>query len=332
MTSLSSLSDQSLMKQTKDAVASERNSTANVIRHFQEISDRKLFLDLGFPSLYEMVTKEFGYCAGSAMRRINSMRLVKELPEVEAKIASGELSLTAAANVQSFFYSEAKEARGYSREEKIELLQTCINKSSREVEQELCKRNPEREKRESLTPISEDRFRISFSISEQLNQKLEKLKQLLSHVDSSMTTETLLDRLAELGLDKFDPVRAAVRSKERENRTFKISKADMKTSPPAQEVVWPSKDRFSKRSRYIAAAERHALSSIYDGHGCQFIDETSGRRCGSEHFLQMDHELPFSHGGENTADNLRIICGAHNRLLWKRRRMEVRENQLSYVV
>jgi hypothetical protein len=175
-----------------------------------------------------MATKHFGYCAGSAMRRINAMRLMEAVPAVEAKIESGELSLSVASEVQSFFYSEAKLARPYSLNVKIELIETCLNKSRREVERELVRRNPEREKRESIRPISPDRVRVSFSITKELNHRLNRLKDLLSHSNSSQpnsrepnschlnsSTEDLLDRLAELGLDKFDPERKAERARRR---------------------------------------------------------------------------------------------------------------------
>jgi hypothetical protein len=173
------MTNEELILKTELAVKTERCSTAQVVRLFQEISRRKPYLERGFPNLYEMATKHFGYCAGSAMRRINAMRLMEALPAVESKLESGELSLSAASEVQSFFYSEAKQARPYSLNAKIELIETCLNKSRREVERELVRRNPEREKRETFRQTSLGRVRVSFSISAELNQKLNRLKDLL---------------------------------------------------------------------------------------------------------------------------------------------------------
>ncbi len=316
MRELKILSDCELVSETEKSVSAERTSTAEVIRHLQEINRRKLYLDRGFPNLYEMVTKHFGYCAGSAMRRISSMRLVNELPEIEAKIESGELSLTAAASVQSFFYSESKEARPYTRSQKMDLLETCLGKSSRDVERELCKRNPEREKREFAKHVSADRVRVSFTISEELNAKLETLKRLLAHVDSSMSTESLIERLAELGLEKFDPVRKAKRARApKQSRDLasatepgeQIKPPQAPPPPPAREV----------RSRYIPAIEIHEANLRCDSQGCEFVDAESGRRCGSRQLLQKDHVIPFSKGGPNSAENLRIYCAAHNRVAWR---------------
>ncbi len=50
------------------------------------------------------------------------------------------------------------------------------------------------------------------------------------------------------------------------------------------------------------------------------MDRASGRRCSSKHLQELDHIKPFSHGGENTEENLRVLCSAHNRYAWENRR------------
>jgi 5-methylcytosine-specific restriction endonuclease McrA len=54
-----------------------------------------------------------------------------------------------------------------------------------------------------------------------------------------------------------------------------------------------------------------------DQYQCTYRDPT-GRRCDSRRYLQVDHCLPFSAGGTHDPDNLRLVCGAHNRLAWDR--------------
>ena len=344
------LSNEDLLIATTNAIADERNKTAELIRLFQEIADRRLYLDYGYPTMFEMVTKHFGYCAGSAHRRIQTARLIESLPEFENKIENGELSLTAASQLQSFFHREASD---YSRDERIELVQTCLKKSTREVEAELCRRNPERERRETIRPISESRLRVSFSISAELNDKIDHLKALLSHTEANISTETLLERLVELGLDRHDPKRKAERAEMRNSTTRSNETAETKnipimtsssddSTPPAPteiatDLIFADDPRTridslpapEVRSRYIRATERHKVARNYDGGGCEFMSHHSGRRCGSKHFLQRDHIESYSAGGENSAENLQMLCGAHNKLKW-RRESAVREPIIAY--
>ena len=147
------------------------------------------------------------------------MKLVRELPEVELQIESGELSLTTASTLQGFFTHEAKDKKPYSRIEKLNVIKSCLSKSKLDVERKLAVLSPEREKRESVTYISEDRLRLSLSISEDLHQKISRLKDIWSHTNPSLSTEKLLEQLVEMALNKVDPVRINERvNKLREER------------------------------------------------------------------------------------------------------------------
>jgi hypothetical protein len=306
---LKNVSSEELIAITETEIRVERASTLKIIKLFQEIYDRKIYLERGYSSFYDMATKQFGYCNGSAMRRIQAMKLVREIPQFEDKLESGELSLSVAADVQSFLQQEAKSERPYSINAKIELVQTCLGKSRREAEEEFARRNPEREKRESIHAISHDRLRVNLTISKDLNDKINRLKDLLSHVDPAMTTETLLERLTELGLDKHDPQRSAARAQARKARAaHSPAKAKDATTQIARTA--PAEVRHT---RYVPAQEKHAVA--YDGNGCAF--EANGRRCGSTKFRQLDHVKPYSEGGPNTAANLRWMCASHNR--WRAR-------------
>ncbi|MCB9026576.1 MAG: hypothetical protein H6625_09690 [Bdellovibrionaceae bacterium] len=62
-----------------------------------------MFLDLGYQSLFEYTVKELKYSEGQAGRRIQAMRLLKEIPEIEKKIESVALSLTSISQAKAFF-------------------------------------------------------------------------------------------------------------------------------------------------------------------------------------------------------------------------------------
>jgi hypothetical protein len=309
--SLKDLNSDQLLESAERAVQLERESTAEVLRHFREIEDRQLYLARGFSSLFDMAVKHFGYCAGSAQLRIASMRLVRQTPEIEVKIETGELSLSAAASVQTFLRNERKEKRDYTREAKLELIDACLGKSSREVQKELAKRNPDVTYRESERYLSEDRIELCFSISTMVKENVDRLKELLSHSNVSMSNEELFGRLVEIGLEKLDPVRKAQRMEKRNSKPLHAH--EVKTPVPNPRFI----EAAIKRDVLVAEADR----------GCSYIDTQTKRRCGSRYLLQVDHRRPVSHGGRGERSNLRLLCAQHNRWEYKR---YLREPSLEY--
>ncbi len=85
--------DQNLILELKNLVSTERRVLTKILHYLREIEVRKLYLTRGYPSLFAMLTQELGYSESAAGRRIQAMRLIKEIPQVEAKIEKGTLSL-----------------------------------------------------------------------------------------------------------------------------------------------------------------------------------------------------------------------------------------------
>ncbi|RYZ78150.1 MAG: hypothetical protein EOP06_29585 [Proteobacteria bacterium] len=215
---LQKLSDAELLFDTREAIKAEREATSVVVKYFKEISARELYLKHACSSLFQFATEKLGYCAASAQARINAMELVVALPEVEKQIESGELSLTAAAKVQSFFRAEKRAKKSYTEQQKLDVVSLCLSKSTREVERELAARNPSITRIESVKPVGRDSFELRVTISEQLEAKIRKLKGLLAHSQPGMNTEDLLIALVELGLEKLDPARKAERANARREK------------------------------------------------------------------------------------------------------------------
>ena len=306
---LKNLSNVELLKQAAAAVKTERTATADVVRYLQEVDRRKLYFESGCTSLFQFLRKVYGYCDPSAQMRVNAVRLLNDIPEIEAKLDSGEVSLTVASNIQSFLFAEKKLNRPYSQNAKIELIEACSSLSCKDVQREFARRNPEIEKRESVRFTSADRLRVSHSVSVALEEKLRRIKLLWSHVDPNMSREDLLGRMAEITLDQIDPLRKTERTRKRKEEVKRVHHgADLLIS-----------NEVAERTRYISAeANRETLERNAD-QGCEFVDRKTGEICRSKFQLQRDHITPWSQGGSNESENLRVYCAAHNRLAWRQR-------------
>lgn len=273
-----SLSQTDLFTQTQTAIKEERLSTLRVLHLFREIERRRDFGN--HSSLYELATKEFAYSAAAAHRRIQAMRLLRSMPDYESKIENGELSLTAAASAQSYF-QRAKT----KKPEKTEVLNACLNKSSRDVEKTIAGLEPQADKRTDLRYSTRERIRMSLNISEETYVKLEKLK----FAYRCQTIEQLIDLMADqMPLDQ-------------------PPQEKKKDSLPAPEV----------RTRHIPSVTKRIVLKNCEPK-CSYKDPATGQECGQTKNLEYDHIHPYSAGGPHLVENLRLLCAPHNKYVWNK--------------
>src|SRR3984957_3846800 len=292
---LKALSNSELLGQIKSLVQEERNLTSKVLKYLREIEIRRLYLERGYSSLFAFCTDCLCYDESQAQRRISAMRLLRDVPEIEIKINTGELTLTALTQAQSFFNQRAKDEKPLGIDEKIEVLKTLEGKSKRQCEKELIRVNPSPlpKKLESQRLITEELTELKVVLERKTMEKLERIKELLSHQDSKMKTADLIDKLADQMLSKIDP----------EKKKGKNTNSANNPKSPAPAQV----------KRYIPVQVKKAVWQRDEGK-CSYIDSVTKKRCGSRFKVQFDHIHPHSMGGLNSRDNLRLYCQAHNLL------------------
>src|SRR5579885_762252 len=324
MREILTLSDQALLEKTRTLVREERELTTRILHHLREVERRRLFVDLGYPSLFEYAVGDLHYSEASAQRRISAMRLLKELPELEEKIEEGSLSLSVLSQAQRFFRQEAKLEKELDVQEKKEVLQALEGKSSREAERVLLSRasEPLAHRPESVRPVSETHSEVRFLVSEETLEQLERIKGLLGHSHRELSLGELLAIMARITLEKLDPARVR-RSEARiqagvavaENRPASAgpeSAGDAaahherdqvrpetapKTSTQASQLV--STQKPTERRRYVRAQLRREVWRRARGR-CQ--------NCGGIYRLQVDHITPLAKGGTGVRENLRLLC------------------------
>ena len=99
----SELGDQQLLEQTRRLAANQRCLEVHILDHLDEIDRRGLALRRGFSSLFDYAVRELRFTDAAAQRRIQAMRLCRRHGWVRASLQSGELTLTAAAQLETTF-------------------------------------------------------------------------------------------------------------------------------------------------------------------------------------------------------------------------------------
>ena len=278
---LTNLNNLDLVSKTKNLVSEERKLTTEILVHLREIEKRRIHLYFGYSSLHEFCVKHLGYSDGSAHRRISAMRLIKEIPELETKIKEGSLTITNASIVHDFFKAEKKQNVTYSETKKIEIIEKIATLSTRHTEKVLATISPNPIPRERTRLLTETKTEIKVVIDEKTKVKLEKIKELLSNKLDN-TYGDLLDKMADIVLEKITPKASA-------------QKLHKETD-----------------SRYIPKQIKEEILTR-DDNQCTFISPTTGKRCESKHYLEIDHIKPYATGGKTTKDNLRLLCSNHNK-------------------
>lgn len=86
------VSDFELMKSTDQAVMREREASRVLLLHLAEIERRRPYAERGFSSLFQMLVKHWKVSETSAKRRIDAMRLYRDVPEALESLKKGEVS------------------------------------------------------------------------------------------------------------------------------------------------------------------------------------------------------------------------------------------------
>jgi len=292
--------------------------TADVLAHLAEVDGRRLYTDAGFSSLFAYCTERLGMCESMAGRHIAAARVGRRYPQVFARVARGELSLSALCAVSPHLNQE--NAAG--------LFAACTGKSRRRVEELLAARFPQADVRESvrLKPLSVDRYAVQFTADAEFRDLLEQARALASHQLPGGEVPELLKLALRAFVATTEKRRFGVGRRARVARPaqgasgtaqeHRAVPGDFGPHPPVDSSA-PASSSAQPVSR--ARRQRHVPAQVArevyarDLGECGFVSK-DGRRCGARVFLELDHVLPVAVGGASVPENLRLRCRAHNAL------------------
>jgi hypothetical protein len=161
---------------------------------------------------------------------------------------------------------------------------------------------------------------LAFFAGPELEQKLEKLMDLMAHKnfdrDLGKMVELLVDAELKRYQDKIEKAQLAAKDeqldkvrgiqKQESGQTINVERGKKKAAD--------RRHRAQGRNRYIPRETRRLVWAKYQGE-CSYKDPLSGKKCGSKHGIQIDHQHPISKGGAKELKNLTLLCATHNR--WK---------------
>jgi hypothetical protein len=187
----------------------ERRSDQLILIHLIEMEDRKVYAKRGFENLYQMLVRHYKQSEGAANRRLQAMRLLKDVPAAQESLLSGEVNLTTLSMTQiQIRHEEKMTGQKISIDRKSEIVNRIKNKTQRETEVELFKLLPETstKPRNQERRISEHETRISHNFPDHVLNKLKRLREIWSHVDPNMDYVEIINRCADETLKRVDPL------------------------------------------------------------------------------------------------------------------------------
>lgn len=191
---LKHLTDETLHSDTHRLNREHNEILTQLLHHLQENERRRLFSKYKYTSLFAYMMGELKYSEDEANRRISAMRLLREVPQIEDKITSGELSLTNMVLAQTLFSKEKKSGRAYTSFQKAEVLMKLENQSVRSAQKIVAEINPEMK---SKRPD----FNFDSITDESLREKLLILKGRYAHSDSNLTLNDLLHKICDAQIE-----------------------------------------------------------------------------------------------------------------------------------
>ncbi len=305
---ISKLSTQDLMGRFGNLVQTERKITEMILEYIIEIDRRKLYLEKAYPSLFEFLVKEFGYSPSSAMRRIESARLLREIPEMSEKIKSGAINLSQLAKVQQTIRAVQKSSNiKIVTAHKKEILNKIQFETQAKTELILAQEfNLPHVHFEKEKIHKDESITLTITFTKDQMALLEKVQNLISHAVPDNKWSEIFAYLAQKEIKSRSP-----KLKPNFNLT---SKSSNNLQILKNEISKNTLD--SKPSKHISLKTRKNVLEPQKA-CCQFKDPSTQKVCASQKFLQMDHIQPRWAGGGNEFSNFQTLCAQHNRYRYK---------------
>jgi len=336
---LQDLSDAEFMRQFDRNADVEHVSNINTLHFLNELERRKLFLDLGYSSAFDYCVRNLKCSSSAAGRQIQAARCIRRHPEFLDLLRDRDVCVTTLAFIEPILTDDNKN----------EILHRVRGASRREVERLVSEYRPsvglrdrirfvqlpapvagnidtalfERQlTRGSDAPVCQERWSelqrvyVQFLADQEFLELFEEVQALMSNQGAASFSEIMKTVLTEYR-DRHSPAaRQKRRVAKRVNGAASIADAGRTGANGPDSHRWEWKKAQVESSRHIPDETRDEVF-VRDKGRCSFV-APDGTPCECRKGLQIDHIRPYAAGGTHEPHNLRLLCGAHNRLAAER--------------
>lgn len=284
-----------------------RQCEAELIEILARIESAKVFLEMGYLSLFAYAVDALRLSEAQASNFINVMRKSREVPELKAAIVAGELTVSKARKIVPVLTRENQET----------WIRRALVLPKARLEQEVAKVAPEVAKVEVVRRTTETRSRLHLDVSDEILSKLKRAQTLSSNrAKRNKGLEETLHELLDFYLARKDPLRS-VRSRSNRNGNRSNGEPSMTSLNVNRQESSTNMEALDRRNvrvmkRHIPARTKREVLVQARGR-CEFRSQ-EGRVCGAERGLELHHLRPWSLGGDHRKANLMVLCWQHHHL------------------
>jgi len=310
---LSKVTNEIVLTQLERLVKSERKVMHLVLTHIYEVDVRKLYLSLGYDSLYRYLTQHLGYSEDAAYARMQSARLLGKVPSIHEKLENGSVNLSQLTKLNTALNLEKKSGKVVPVETAENILKQIENKTLFETQQVIAIELDQKiQTYQKVRPQKDESVRLELTLTQEQYELLKKAQDLISHSVPDKNIAEAITYLAKSYIRKVEgkPKQASSLAESFSSESTKLT--ETQNPKPTTRSFGKTRNFAKPQRKYTSVHIQRELMKKAEG-VCMHVDPKSQRRCNSRYQLQKDHIVPLARGGTDDISNLRLLCGVHNR-------------------
>lgn len=316
---------------------------AELIVSLMKIQADQLHLKAGYSTLFSFLTEKYHFSESEAYKKIQACKVALKFPQVLSFLAQGQLNFSGLSVLSSTLLMSELPFDG------ADFLQQSLGQNKRSLEKmikekwaEVIVRQKENSKKplvsvipqkqnEKLNPASsssnaellpqENKKSLSLGnniprvagLSEQEQLKIQRI--LKHHKIQFQFDERRMEEWRQLKMlfSRKYPKEVSDQELVVELMNFYFKKNSLGLSVKAVAKKEVPTESTQPTHRGLPSSLKKFVWKRDHGQ-CQF-ESSHGKKCGSQWNVQFDHLDPYALGGAHTADNLRLLCFEHHRLI-----------------